>query len=102
MFVQIITRLFTNMTSRALIQMNLSYVYLESIFGYELLFTDATFRDLVMTMLFENVPPQVCNWKALVAELTRYTLIKIIEPLIIFQVCFRGCHFLTTDLKKKA
>ena len=93
MFVQIITRLFTNMTSRALIQMNLSYVHLQSIFGYELLFTDAAFRDLVMTMLFENVPPQVYNWKALVAELTCYTL-KIIEPLIIFQVCFRGCHFL--------
>ena len=88
MFVQIITRLFTNMTSRALIQMNLSYVYLQSIFGYELLFTDAAFRDLVMTMLFENVPPQVCNWKALVAELTCYSLFKIIEPLIIVPVCF--------------
>ena len=88
MFVQIITRLFTNMTSRALIQMNLSYVYLESIFGYELLFTDAAFRDLVMTMLFENVPPQVYNWKALVAELTSYTLFKIIEPLIFVPVCF--------------
>ena len=88
MFVQIITRLFTNVTSRALIQMNLSYVYLESIFGYELLFTDAAFRDLVMTMLFENVPPQVYNWKALVAELTSYTLFKIIEPLIFVPVCF--------------
>ena len=88
MFVQIITRLFTNMTSRALIQMNLSYVYLQSIFGYELLFTDAAFRDLVMTMLFENVPPQVFNWKASVAELTSYTLFKIIEPLIIVPVCF--------------
>ena len=88
MFVQIITRLFTNMTSRALIQMNLSYVYLQSIFGYELLFTDAAFRDLVMTMLFENVPPQVYNWKVSVAELTSYTLFKIIEPLIIVPVCF--------------
>ena len=88
MFVQIITRLFTNMTSRALIQMNLSYVYLQSIFGYELLFTDAAFRDLVMTMLFENVPPQVCNWKGFVAQLASYTLFKIIEPLIIVPVCF--------------
>ena len=78
MFVQIITRLFTNMTSRALIQMDLSYVYLQSIFGYELLFTDAAFRDLVMTMLFENVPPQVYNWKGFVAQLACYTLFKII------------------------
>ena len=88
MFVQIITRLFTNMTSRALIQMNLSYVHLESIFGYELLFTDAAFRDLVMTMLFENVPPQIYNWKGFVAQLASYTLFKIIEPLIIVPVCF--------------
>ena len=76
------------MTSRALIQMNLSYVHLESIFGYELLFTDAAFRDLVMTMLFENVPPQVYNWKVFVAQLACYTLFKIIEPLIIVPVCF--------------
>ena len=88
MFVQIITRLFANMTSKALIQMNLSYVYLQSIFGYELLFTDATFRDLVMTMLFENVPPQIYNWKGFVAQLACYTLFKIIEPLIIVPVCF--------------
>ena len=58
--------------------MNLSYVYLESIFGYELPFTDAAFRDLVMTMLFENVPPQVYNWKVFVAQLACYTLFKII------------------------
>ena len=88
--------------------MDLSDVALKCILCCELGITETTLCNLVLAMLFEDVPTQVSNWKLLVAQLTRHSL-TVLCPNVLLHIyhaglpanitafvllsCFCRCHF---------
>ena len=63
--------------------MNLFDVVLQSILGDKLLLAETALGDLVVTVLFEDVPAQVSNWEGLVAQLALHLLSMVGQDVLI-------------------
>ena len=63
--------------------MNLFDVVLQRILGDKLLLTEAALGDLVVTMLFEDMPAQVSNREGLVAQLALHLLSMVGQDMLI-------------------
>jgi len=73
--------------------MDLSNVALKCILGCELLSTETALDNLVLAVLFEDVPTQVSDGKLLVAQLTGYSL-SMLCPNVLLHIS----HKLTTNV----
>ena len=63
--------------------MNLFDVVLQSILGDKLLLAETALGDLVVTVLFEDVPAQVSNGEGLVAQLAFHLLPMVGQDVLI-------------------
>ena len=73
--------------------MNLLDVVLQGVLGDELLLTQAALGDLVVTVLFQYVPPQISHRESLIAELT-LDLLPMVGQYVLVQVG----HLLAADV----
>ena len=69
MVVQVLVLLVTDVAGGSLAQVNLFDVVLQRILGDKLLLAETALGDLVVTVLFEDVPAKVSNWEGLIAQL---------------------------------
>ena len=63
--------------------MDLLDMALQGFLGDKLLFTEAAFDDLVMHVLFEDVPPQIAHRESLAAQLTLNRLLMIGQHVLV-------------------
>ena len=63
--------------------MNLFDVVLQSILGDKLLLAETALGDLVVTVLFEDVPAQVSNRESLVAQLAFHLLSMVGQDVLV-------------------
>ena len=69
MVVQVLVLLVADVACGSLTQVNLFDVVLQRILGDKLLLAETALGDLVVTVLFEDVPAKVSNWEGLIAQL---------------------------------
>ena len=85
MVVQVLVLLVADVARRSLTQVNLFDVVLQCILGDKLLLTETALSDLVVTVLFEDVPAQVSNREGLVAQLA-FNLFSMVGQDVFIQV----------------
>ena len=85
MVVQVLVLLVADVARRSLTQVNLFDVVLQCILGDKLLLTETALSDLVVTVLFEDVPAQVPNREGLVAQLA-FNLFSMVGQDVLIQV----------------
>ena len=93
--IEIFVFLVADVTRGGLRKMNLLDVVLQRILGDKLLLAERTLRNLVVTMLLEDVPPEVAHGEGLIAQLALDLL-----PVLGQDVLVQGRHLLPADVAR--